>query len=69
MHKQTCLYHGDNRVTYRDFRIILSIGVCFDKVGGCWERLVYSSSVASLKIYSCYINFKALSLFISLEIH
>jgi uncharacterized membrane protein (DUF106 family) len=27
------------------------------------------SSVASLKIYSCYVNFKALSLFISLEIH
>ena len=25
------------------------------------------SSVASLKIYSCYVNFKALSLFISLE--
>ena len=28
-----------------------------------------TSSVASLKMYSCYVNFKALSLFISLEIH
>jgi hypothetical protein len=31
--------------------------------------VVVCSSVASLKIYSCYVNFKAVSLFISLEIH
>ena len=30
---------------------------------------VATGSVASLKIYSCYVNFKALSLLISLEIH
>ena len=34
-----------------------------------WLEWATASGEASLKIWSCYANFKSLSLFISLEIH